>query len=84
MQLLAPAGPGAPWWSPHQQQERRAAYQRDGCGEFPLIASAVGAGQAVCVEGQAQALNTPVCHLGREEEEIPPGKSRQANTPDLH
>ena len=50
---------------PHQQHQWWAAYERNGCGELPLISSTVGASQAVCIERQAQALNTPVCHLGR-------------------
>lgn len=53
---------------PHQQQQGRAANQCYGRGEFPLIASAVGAYQAVGVERQTQALDTPVGNLGKGKE----------------
>lgn len=54
--------------APHQQHQRWAAYQGNGCGEFALIAPTVGADQAVCVERQAQALNTPLCNLEERKE----------------
>lgn len=46
-----------------QQHQGRAANERDGCGEFPLVAPTVCASQAVGVDSQTQALNTPVCNL---------------------
>lgn len=50
---------------PHQQQQRRAANECYGRGEFPLITATVGAYQAVSIERQAQALDTPVGNLGK-------------------
>lgn len=50
---------------PHQQQQGWAAEECYGRGEFPLIASAVGAYQAVGIERQTQALDTPVGNLGK-------------------
>lgn len=34
---------------PHQQHQDRAADHGDGCGEFPSVASAVGAGTPICI-----------------------------------
>lgn len=66
MHHLVPAlRPACPHGGPHQQHQRRAADQGNGCGEFPLVAPTVGACQAVRIEREAQALNTPVCHLGK-------------------
>lgn len=71
--------------APHQQHQRWAADQGNGCGEFPLIAPTVGAGQAVPIERQAQALNTPVCHLGKRKtsKHLRPPPIQSLGLPDL-
>jgi hypothetical protein len=50
---------------PHQQHQWRAADECNGCGQFAFVAPAVSARQAVRVDRQPQALNTPVCNLGK-------------------
>lgn len=65
--------PGTRWVSPtvgrvlepraHQEDEGWVSDQRDGCGQLPLVASAVGAGGLVGVLGQLQLLQCPLDHL---------------------
>lgn len=78
-----PPGPPVPTGqsAPHQQHQRWAADQGDGCGEFSLIAPTVGASQAVRIERQAQALNTPVCHLGKRKESYLGKTSKHPRSP---
>lgn len=48
---------------PHQEDEGWVSDQCDGCGQLPLVASAVGTGRLVSILGQLQLLQCPLDHL---------------------
>lgn len=63
----------------HQEDEGWVSNQSDGCGQLPLVASAVGAGRLVSILGQFKLLQRPLHHLqGAEGCDHPPG---DPNTP---